>query len=767
MFSFVTWWFDFFGEAFRWWFLTEILGVLSLPLLFRLLRTLGDRGYGMSKFVGIFAVTYLNWILCAVVLRNTRLSILLCIVIFAITAALLLPGTWRRIFAFVRNRWKLVLAIELIYLVGFLFFLNVRSYSPEITFNPRQSGAEKFDNFALLNSLFRSEHFPPKDAWFLDHTVNYYYFGHMEWATLGKLLGYEPGVTFNLALATLFALTLIGGFSLVYNLTRKKRWALLAAFAAAVFGNLDGLLQVVGGTRFLKFPEYFTHIDFWRSSRMIDGTITEFPYFTSILGDLHGHHNSMPMFLLGLLLGLSLYSKLRRGVPPLWQLIRRRWMDVLAMGVALGGAYATNSWDALVLAPIYLLLLIYIFIRKDPVLVRRILQALFIFIVIALSARVLFHLTFAYFKAPLVAQFVLAKIGKTEIKIPLGVLQVSNRTPIKDYFLHFGIFLFPAIIFLWARTGDFFRARPKEQKLLFAIVLFVLLFGGYGYLHYWLGGVLLILAATTVVLLLWRQLALDESFAAILLLVGFLISFLAEIYFLDDRYSGTLERYNTVFKFYNPMWHMFAVAFCVALARLFQRYARLRATVKLAAMYVVLVAAILLGLLYPIAATFQRTNQFNRFMGSYGAAQRTIDGMQYLGRLPEFADDYAVIRWIQQNVKGQPTILEATGDAYSAYSRIATDTGLITLVGWGHHEMQWRGDKIWPEILEREKAIKTIYNSLDPNEAIPLIKKYDIQYIFVGSLERKDFDAKGLEKFNSFATPVYQHGSSILYKVNR
>jgi uncharacterized membrane protein len=322
------------------------------------------------------------------------------------------------------------------------------------------------------------------------------------------------------------------------------------------------------------------------------------------------------------------------------------------------------------------------------------------------------------------------------------------------------------MLFLWARTSDFLRERKKEVKILLIILLVGLLFGGFGYMHYWLGGVLLALTACTLLVLLWRRTKAEESFIYILLLVGLVISFFCEIFFLDDRYTGKLERYNTVFKFYNPIWHMFAVAFCVSMQGLFGRFRRGGAKVKLGWMYVLLVASVVLGLLYPLASTSQRTRQFNRFLGSHVAGERTIDGLKYLSRLPEYKEDYEVILWINENIKGQPKVLEATGGPYTSYSRISTNTGLITLIGWGHHEAQWRGNKIWGEVGEKEKAIKAIYNTEEKEVAIELIKKYGIDYIYIGGLERKDFDERGFEKFKDFCTPVFQQGSSILYKVN-
>ena len=71
-------------------------------------------------------------------------------------------------------------------------------------------------DFGFINSILRSDYFPPKDmSWLSGGTINYYYFGHLTSALLIKTLGTRPEIGYNLTLSLLFALTLTASFSLV------------------------------------------------------------------------------------------------------------------------------------------------------------------------------------------------------------------------------------------------------------------------------------------------------------------------------------------------------------------------------------------------------------------------------------------------------------------------------------------------------------------------------------------------------------------------
>ena len=89
--------------------------------------------------------------------------------------------------------------------------------------------------------------FPPKDMWFTPLPINYYYFGHLTTAVLTKLSNIPSNITFNLMIATIFAFTFCGSFSIGANLIHKlnaKRYmlfagGLLTAFIVSFAGNLQ------------------------------------------------------------------------------------------------------------------------------------------------------------------------------------------------------------------------------------------------------------------------------------------------------------------------------------------------------------------------------------------------------------------------------------------------------------------------------------------------------------------------------------------------
>jgi len=71
-------------ELFIWWFVTQVLGLATLPLAFRLFAGLPDRGYAFARPLGLFIVSYLLWITAILgLLPNTRASILLILIVVA------------------------------------------------------------------------------------------------------------------------------------------------------------------------------------------------------------------------------------------------------------------------------------------------------------------------------------------------------------------------------------------------------------------------------------------------------------------------------------------------------------------------------------------------------------------------------------------------------------------------------------------------------------------------------------------------------------
>ena len=209
-------------SAILWWVVIQIVGWAALPLAHRLFRHLPDRGYVLAKPLGLLLVSYLFWLLCVLgVLRNTTGSIIFCLVVVAGASAYLYHRAGQAdgyaLRAFLRERWRLILVSELLFLAGFALWALYRAYNPDI------SATEKPMEFAFLNGILRSDRFPPLDPWLSGYAISYYYFGYVMMAVLTRLSGAAPSIAFNLGIALLFALTLTGAFSLVYNLVAGFR----------------------------------------------------------------------------------------------------------------------------------------------------------------------------------------------------------------------------------------------------------------------------------------------------------------------------------------------------------------------------------------------------------------------------------------------------------------------------------------------------------------------------------------------------------------
>jgi len=177
--------------------------------------------------------------------------------------------------------------------------------------------------------------------------------------------------------------------------------------------------------------------------------------------------------------------------------------------------------------------------------------------------------------------------------------------------------------------------------------------------------------------------------------------------------------------------------------------------------------------MYPLLAFCSRLNGTSPDMA-------TMDGASYYEKT--FPADYQVAEWIKANIKPfmgkMPVILEAWGGSYHQdFGRIATNTGFPTILGWDFHEVQWRGsgDKAVirgqnPDdtVTHRQNDIDAIYTSPDLQLTTSLLKKYAVDYLYVGDSERQKYSANvgSFNKFNQLGIVVFQVGNSVLYKIN-
>ncbi|MBC7256136.1 MAG: hypothetical protein H5T66_08560, partial [Chloroflexi bacterium] len=117
-----------------WWLLIlEGLGWLAFPLAFAALGALRDRGFALAKVVGLLLWGYITWLLPSLKwLPYTRQLIAGALVGLAVLS--LGVGLWRRaaIGAFLKARWRLIIAYEVAFLAAFGAFLWVRCNNPDL-----------------------------------------------------------------------------------------------------------------------------------------------------------------------------------------------------------------------------------------------------------------------------------------------------------------------------------------------------------------------------------------------------------------------------------------------------------------------------------------------------------------------------------------------------------------------------------------------------------------------------------------------------------
>ena len=807
-----------------WLFAMELAALAATPLALVLFRRLPDRGYLLSKPLGLLLLAYPVWLIVSLKLVHFTQSTIIVTLAVLLVIAGVVAYRWRQeLWAFLQSHWRLVLFCEVLFLVAFLFFVQLRMANPDL-WHPFRGGEKPMD-LAYLTAVVRSTTLPPYDPWFAGGYINYYYLGQFFTATLVKLTTIQPEVAYNLAVPTFFALTVSATFSVAYNLAAAARglikrspgfrpipsWSpyaagLMGVFLVALAGNLDGVGQMVerlseasswhlntnlpivdsvansfgGGWQVLVHGADLREFDFWRSSRMMPPTIsiTEFPFFSFLFADLHAHMMAIAFQILaiGIAVALVLGARGERGS---W----REWVIVALLGLVVGSLRWINSWDY---PPFLLLALAALVISErgvedgwDAMLKRLVLKG-------ALLTGVSF---LAY--QPFLANY----------QSPVsGVTESPETTPIHQYLAHFGVFA--AVIGTWLlfqvwrtlRVNRLMRfasggwrqpvsSRKDASQLLLAGAL-LFFFCALAFLLVQRGNsfvALLLPALVIVVYLAVRELGSKRPDSGIRLFMlalaglGLGLSMGVDLVTLQ----GDIVRMNTVFKFYLHTWVVYALAASfvawhlafvswrpsLAPAKRIPRFAAAGAVASL--------ALLLLGaLLYPLFATPARLD--DRFLDTTS----TLDGTEYM-ELATYSDpngeidlvhDLEGIRWLRENVVGSPVIVEGRSPLYRWGGRFTVYTGLPAVIGWDWHQVQQRGEYGYL-VGERSVAVDLFYANPDVESAQSFLRRFDVSYVIVGRLEALYYPGPGLMKFSSgldgVLEPVFENAELTIYRVDK
>ncbi len=257
------------SDAWLWWLFIQMLGLACLPLTFSIFGNLPDRGWALSKALGVLSFCFLVWFplalpsvlpgaLGGLALPYSRATILAFLLVLVALNGWLLRYRWWEIISLARGQIGYVLLSEALFAGAFALLIWLRSFVPDIY------GTEKFMDEAFVSAIMRSPHLPPNDPWLSGYALNYYYLGHFIVATIAKLLGTSPAVAFNTAIALVFALMAVNLFGVTINVVallrgrRQQRASAQAAgapvqqhlLAAAPFGLAAVLLSLIFGNLF-------------------------------------------------------------------------------------------------------------------------------------------------------------------------------------------------------------------------------------------------------------------------------------------------------------------------------------------------------------------------------------------------------------------------------------------------------------------------------------------------------------------------------------
>jgi YYY domain-containing protein len=384
-------------EFFLWYLSVTILGWLTFPLVYGLFPALSDRGYSLARTIGLLVWGYFFWLLASLgIAQNDPGGLILALLLLGIPSLWTCKKHLDELWDWVRHHVKMIFIMEGLFLLAFAVLAVVRAANPEIL------GTEKPMELAFINAILRSPIFPPRDPWLSGFGISYYYFGYVITAMLARITGVPGGIAFNLMLALVYALGVIGSYGIIHNIVSAIQKAdkefpqrmsfglpFLGPFFLLVVSNWEGFLEVLhskgifwsftaDGTATSSFWKWLDIKDltqapiqplawlpdrylwWWRASRVVQDTtllnvpqelIDEFPVFSFILGDLHPHVLSIPFGILAIGVGLNLFQGGWRGTTWLFGFkIPIKWQGLLFPAVVLGGLAFMNTWDILIAA---------------------------------------------------------------------------------------------------------------------------------------------------------------------------------------------------------------------------------------------------------------------------------------------------------------------------------------------------------------------------------------------------------------------------------
>jgi YYY domain-containing protein len=647
------------------------LGIAAWALLLPILRSWPDAGLGLAIATGWIMPAWLLWM--GSELRIWRIGPVTAtwIALFVMAAgAVAIALRWAILVSIVRRRKPAMLTVLFMMAAIGALFLVVRAWNPAIYWG------EKPMDFSFLNAFLQAPHWPPGEPWMAGMPLHYYYFGEVLAAFPMLVTGCSSGVGYNLISATipaLFAGTLAG----IGLLLRRRRRHLAAASVLPLLVLLTGNLAWPWLISTWRDGNIFDL--WWATSRVIPGfAIDEYPLWTTLFADLHGHFIAFPVLLATFAWG--------------WLCVTthgRKWMMAAALcGISAAVVVATNPWDLFILT-MSLGVGVLTAARRPVQGMSRLAAAATVSILAA---------------APFIVELVAGiSAGAGERGL---FLTAQEFAPAWAVLRHFGLFLIPLTALALCVLGR--RIWLVLPTAAIAVI------AGLGFNS---SAAALALAATAVfaTVAIRARDRLDR--------LGWSMAALATLAVAVSERFTLIDRMNTIFKVYNGVWLLLAFALAAALMR-----ARGRRLVVLVAVWAPLQIIAAANLPLGIAQGW--------LMPRKASPRPTLDGQAFLAT--EDPQTWFLVRRLQGVARPGEAIAEAAGHYYSEFTRITMHTGQPTVVGWDWHLKQ-RGQSP-EEIAARSEDLEFLYRGSNREQRRAVLDRYQVGWAVAATVERNRYD---------------------------
>ncbi|WP_276247903.1 DUF2298 domain-containing protein [Haladaptatus sp. YSMS36] len=722
------------------------LWALSMPLAALIFDRVADRGAGLALPLGLGIMTLTAYWVGHLAFGWVALAAGL-IVLVAGSAFALSRG--------VEVGWRDRIDVPLLFTLAFLFIIVVRGADPGVW----PGGGEKFLDFGLLKTLLRSPVLPPEDFWYAGEPVRYYYGGHLISALLTILTGTETRFAYNLALAGFYGMLLTAAYSVAgmvagsFDVSRRTA-GLFAVFFVGFASNILTGLQVlvwalpdaIGGPlgqaiaanlhelaaeKVVAPPSEFAY---WHPSRVIPGTINEFPFFAWLNGDLHAHMMSTPFLLLGAGLLFAYFRTPEREVT------RRRLLVFGAIPPLAGFIAVVNTWSFPTIVGLTWLSVAFAPARPLSLLPTS---------VVTRAERLDSPITREGSRlGGALGVALLVLVGGLLWTLPFWLGTASGRSigffpersPLAGLLVVHGAFLAVFVPYLLAHVKPEIKKHAAQTGVVLALFVPTA----------WLGGLAAIAVFAPLLVVGWVLLRLrdDLGYETVLLLAGLGLVLIVEFAFVQE--DAAPGRFNTVFKVYMQVWVLWSVAASIMLARLLGGGRAIptswrKGTAVLAALLVV-------------STSFYGAFALAGHFDDGATDDMTLDSLQYVSDY--HASEVEAIHWLDEK-EGQPHIIEAPGRAYRWSNAPSALTGLPTVLGWTH-EIGYRGQAAYDERL----TDVTQFYTGTPEQQVAILEQYDVRYIYVGPQEREAYDPGDFSRLSGVSV-AYESSHVTIYEVDQ